>query len=383
MKVGVLGGGQLGVMLAEALLHLDVEVHVLDPDPAAPAVARLGNVHTAAFDDEEALRALFDGAAAVTFDSENVPAAPLRPFAARLLPSLGVLETSQNRILEKGFLATHDFPSVGFQAVRPGADVKAAARALGFPCIVKSALGGYDGKGQHRLDAEGDLARVPASAPGGFVVEEVCALEAELSVIVARDASGSGFAFPTFENLHREHVLDLTVFPARIDPGTALEAQRLAQAIAARLGVVGLLTVEFFLGRTQGGERRLLVNELAPRTHNSGHVTRQACSFSQFDALARILAGVPLGQPTLHPGAFCMGNLLGDVWRAQGRGGGPLDLSAWADFPEVVDVFLYGKHEARPKRKMGHFVVHAKDAQTAMDRARAFRAALAGLPEPT
>lgn len=378
MKVGILGGGQLGLMLAEAVYRLDRQVTLLDSDPVAPATTRLSQVLTARYDDPEALATLFDGARAVTFDSENIPAEPLRPYAQKLLPGIAVLEICQHRIQEKAFLAEHGFPTVRTAAVKLGADIRAAAVEFGFPCIAKSALGGYDGKSQFRLQSEGDLARLPARAKGGWVLEEVFSLDTELSCIVARDAQGGGFAFPVFENLHHEHVLDLTVFPARVSAAVQDEAKALAQAIAARLGVVGLLTVEFFLGAGTDGAKRLVVNELAPRTHNSGHVTRQACTFSQFDALARILCDVPLGVPAVHPGAWCMGNLLGDVWRAQGRQGGPLDLSAWARFPEVVDVYLYGKAEARPRRKMGHFVARAQTADEAMKAARAFRAALMG-----
>jgi 5-(carboxyamino)imidazole ribonucleotide synthase len=378
MKVGILGGGQLGLMLAEAISRLDRQVTVLDSDPVAPVAARLAQVITARYDDPEALATLFEGARSVTFDSENIPVEPLRPFAEKLVPGVAVLETCQHRISEKAFLADEGFPTVRHRAVKLGADVRAAAVDFGFPCIAKSALGGYDGKSQFRLQSEADLSRLPANSKGGWVLEEVFSLDTELSCIVARDADGEGFSFPVFENLHHEHVLDLTVFPARVDAGVQAEAEAVARAIAAKLGVVGLLTVEFFYGAGADGVKKLVVNELAPRTHNSGHVTRQACTFSQFDALARILSGVPLGKPQVHSGAWCMGNLLGDVWRAQDRGGGPLDLSAWAGFPEVTEVFLYGKAEARPRRKMGHFVVRGSSPEAAMKTARAFRAALMG-----
>jgi 5-(carboxyamino)imidazole ribonucleotide synthase len=253
--------------------------------------------------------------------------------------------------------------------------VKVAVRRFGLPCIAKSVLGGYDGKGQHKLLSPAGIDALPQSAPGGWVLEEVLELESEVSCLVARDAK-SAVSFPIFENLHAHHILDLTVIPARIDPLLQDEARKVADGIARALGLVGLLTVEFFIGTGRDGERRLYVNELAPRTHNSGHVTRQACTVSQFDALARILTGTPLTAPELHSGGWCMGQLLGDVWLAQGRTGGPLDLSAWRAFPEVVDVYLYGKREARKRRKMGHFVVHAPTADEAVAKALAFRAAL-------
>lgn len=370
--VGVLGGGQLGLMLAESLDRLGQDVVVLEADADAPCARRRANVIPLGLTDTKGLAQLFERAPVVTFDTENVPVAGLRPYAAQLAPSLAVLEVCQDRAKEKTFLAERGFRPVAFRVVPPGADVRAAVREFGLPCIAKSVLGGYDGKGQVRLASEADVAAMPPDAPGGWVLEEVLALELEVSCVVARDGQHT-VSFPVLENLHAEHVLDFTVLPARLDQSVQDEAVHAAQAIAAALDVRGLLTVEFFVGRGRDGARRVFVNELAPRVHNSGHVTRQACTMSQFDALARILAGVPVVRPELHRGAWCMGQLLGDVWLAQGRTGGALDLSAWADFPDVVDVYLYGKREARARRKMGHFVVHADTPDRALARARLFR----------
>jgi 5-(carboxyamino)imidazole ribonucleotide synthase len=375
--IGSLGGGQLGLMLAESLDRLGRDTVIVEPDPDAPCATRRGNVLAARFDDGAALTRFFERVEVATFDSENLPSTPLAPWASHLVPSLEVLRTSQDRALEKTFLAKHGFRPVHHAVVPKGADVRAAALAFGLPAIAKSTLGGYDGKGQHRLKTPADVAAMPADAPGGWVLEEVLSLEAEVSCVVARDGANA-FTFPVFENLHEHHILDLTVVPARVDPALQHEARTVALGVARALDVKGLLTVEFFIGAGRDGVRRLYVNELAPRVHNSGHVTRQACTVSQFDALARILSGVPLNEPRLHTGGWCMGQLLGDVWLAQGRDGGPLDLSAWRDFPDVVDVYVYGKRHARPNRKMGHFVVRADDATMAAERARAFRARLMG-----
>lgn len=375
MNIGILGGGQLGLMLAESLDRLGQGVVVLEPDPDSPCAQRRAQVLAAPLTDAKALEDFFRRVDVATFDSENTPAAPLRPWADKLAPSLRVLEVSQDRVKEKTFLAEHGFRPVDFRVVRAGEDVRAAARAFGLPCIAKSALGGYDGKGQFRLRSEADVDAMPLDAPGGWVLEEVLALEAEISCLVARDARHA-VSFPIFENLHTHHILDLTVVPARVEQALQDEARRIADGIATALGLVGLLTVELFIGAGRDGVRRVYVNELAPRVHNSGHVTRQACTVSQFDALARILAGIPVVQPEVHRGAWCMGQLLGDVWLAQGRTGGALDLTAWKDFPDVVDVYVYGKREARRSRKMGHFVVHADTPERAMQRALAFRAAL-------
>lgn len=379
--VGILGGGQLGLMLAESLDRLGQGVVVLEADADSPCAQRRSNILVAKPDDAGALQDFFRRVDVATFDSENTPAAPLAPYASQLVPSLRVLQVTQDRAKEKTFLRDAGFLTVQFDVVPPGADVKAAARAFGLPCIAKSVLGGYDGKGQFRLKTDADVDALPASAAGGWVLEEVLTLELEVSCVVARDAR-SAVTFPIFENLHAHHVLDLTVVPARVEQALQDEARKVADGIARALELVGLLTVEFFIGTGRDGARRLYVNELAPRVHNSGHVTRQACTLSQFDALARILAGVPVVQPEIHRGAWCMGQLLGDVWLAQGRDGGELDLSAWKDFPDVVDVYLYGKREARVARKMGHFVVHADTPERAMDRARLFRQRLMSPPLP-
>lgn len=375
MTVGILGGGQLGLMLAESLRKLDTPVLVLEPDAEAPCAQRLAGVMAKPLDDPRALEAFFRQCDRVTYDSENIPSAPLSPFTDKLAPSLKVLQISQHRALEKTFLSSHGFRPVQSAVVQPTDSLHQAAARFGFPCIVKSSLGGYDGKGQFRLRSEAEVRSLPDTG-SPWVLEEVLSLEAEVSCIVAREAGGTAFTFPVFENIHTEHILDLTVLPARIDPAIQAEARSTALAIAKALEVVGLLTVEFFIGTARDGVRRLFVNELAPRVHNSGHITRQACTSSQFDVLARLLSGVPLTEPELHEGAWCMGNLLGDVWLAQGRTGGALDLSAWKRFPNVVDVYLYGKREARAKRKMGHFVVHAKTADEAARVAREFRDAL-------
>lgn len=367
--VGILGGGQLGLMLADSLDRLGQGVLVLEGDPDSPCARRRSGVVNVPLAD------FFSRVDVATFDTENTPAGPLQPFADKLRPSLRVLEITQHRAKEKTFLRDGGFPTVDFRVVAPGDDVRAAVRAFGFPCIAKSVLGGYDGKGQFRLTGEADLTQLPPDAPGGWVLEEVLSLEVELSCIVARDPKQS-VTFPIFENLHTHHVLDFTVLPARVEPRLQDDARRIAAGIADALQLNGLLTVEFFVGTGRDGVRRVFVNELAPRVHNSGHVTRQACTLSQFDALARLLSGIPVVQPETHRGAWCMGQLLGDVWLAQGRTGGELDLSAWRDFPDVVDVYLYGKREARRGRKMGHFVTHADTPERALDRARLFRARL-------
>jgi 5-(carboxyamino)imidazole ribonucleotide synthase len=373
--VGILGGGQLGLMLAEAIDRLGFDSVIFERDPESPCGTKRAQVMTGEFENAASLKTFFSSVQHATFDSENVPLEALRPFAGQLIPSLRVLEISQHRGSEKKFLANLGAHPVAHRVVPPEEDIREAALAFGLPCIAKSALGGYDGKGQFRLTSEAQVAQVPLLAPGGWVLEEVLQLDCELSCLVARTESEE-VCFPIFENLHAQHILDFTLLPARVDTTLQQEAKAVALNIARALQLKGLLTVEFFVGKGRDGRSRLYVNELAPRVHNSGHVTRQACSLSQFDALARVLTGTPVGGISINPGAYCMGQLLGEVWLAQGRSGGPLNLAALRHFPQILDVFLYGKREAREGRKMGHFVVREQSPEAALQVARAFRDAL-------
>jgi len=378
VTVGILGGGQLGLMLAESLESLGEGALVLEPNPHSPCAGKV-EVLPGALDDPKALADFFSRVDVATYDSENIPAAPLAPFAAKLAPSLTVLEVAQDRIREKTFLREQGVPTGAFAAVPPGEDVRAAAKRFGLPCIAKSARGGYDGKGQYLLTTDADVAALPVDAPFGWVLEEVLTLHTEVSCVVGRARDGATVAFPVFENLHHAHILDFTVLPARVSEAVQAEATQVATRIVKALDVVGLLTVEFFVASGRGGERKLLANEMAPRVHNSGHVTRKACDQSQFDVLAKLLTGKPVSAPRLKPGGWVMGQLLGEVWQAQGKDGGELDLSARTRFPEVLEVYGYGK-QVRPKRKMGHFIVHAATAGEALTRAKAFREALMAKP---
>jgi len=376
MSIGILGGGQLGLMLAHALERRGASTLSLEADADAPAHLRLAKTHCASFTQAQALAAFFSQVQLATYETENLPVLHLDEHADKLRPSLAVLKTCQNRIDEKNFLSAHAFPTARYRVVLPGECVHSALKSMGFPCILKTATGGYDGKGQMRFDSEEALSKTEATAKYACIVEEALTLHGEVSCIVARCATGQSHCFPVFENLHRNHILDFTLLPARFPEALQTKAQNVALAIAEALEVCGLLTVEFFVTQQTPGEPTLLVNELAPRPHNSGHVTRKATQLSQFDALAHILTQTPLPPPVLLPGHWCMGNLLGDVWLAQKRKGGQLNLDAWAQFPEVVEVYVYGKREAKPQRKMGHFILRADSAQQALLRAEAFRRAL-------
>ena len=383
MKVGILGGGQLGAMLAESVLRLGATPIVFDPDPDAPARRRVPEVIAASFTDRSALAAFMSRCDVVTYEREDLPVDALREAAegTRFVPDLRVLEVAQDRALEKGFLARNEFECVRHLIVPPEQKLEDAAVRFGLPAIAKTTRGGYDGKGQflirHPRDARAAELEMPRAA---WVLEEQVDIVSEASCIVARSESEEA-TFPVAENLHRDHILDRSLVPSLLPAHISGRMRELALSAARRLDVRGLLAVEFFVARRAGAEPddpstwRVLINELAPRPHNSGHVLSRACTFGQFDALARVLVGAPLGQPSLLPGFFCMGNLLGDVWLAQRRVE-RLDLTAWRDFPEVIDVNIYGKTHPEQRRKMGHSVVIASTPEDALARAEAFRLAL-------
>lgn len=380
-KVGILGGGQLGCMLAEALFKWGAKVSFYDPNPASPARFRSPHFTCGEWDDAERLTHFFANQDVVTYEFENVSTALLSSLVQKtgvsLYPSQDVLQLTQNRLREKEFLKTNGFPVCAFDSCASYAELLEKSQAWKFPFVLKTAQGGYDGKGQWKI---GDavalqlvLNEIRSREFIPLICEEFVAIEKEASVIVARSLNGHAVCFPVFENVHVHHILDTTVVPAQISLSIQDNLKNLACEAAMRLNVVGLLTVEFFIVKTPQGEQRIFVNEFAPRPHNSGHITRSCCALSQFDVLARILLDLPLIEPTLEPGAFCMGNLLGDEWH---EGSLNLNLSLLSEFPEVRDFVLYGKDKPQSKRKMGHFIVHESTPQKASAKAQQFRSAL-------
>jgi 5-(carboxyamino)imidazole ribonucleotide synthase len=365
-------------MLADAIARLGARPLLYEPDLGAPARLRVADAVAAPFDDLERLREFFGRCDIVTYEREDLPVDALRVAGAGtcFVPNLDVLALAQDRAQEKSFFVKSGLPCVRFAVVRAGEPLADASAAFGFPSIAKTTRGGYDGKGQFLVRTKEDAAAAEASFPhASWVLEEPVAIRTEASCIVARSLKGEEVAFPVVENFHRDHVLDRSLVPSRLTSSELDRIRNLAHSAARALDVRGLVAVEFFLVGDPDGSQRILLNELAPRPHNSGHVFSRACSFGQFDALARILVGAPLGVPSLGTDAFCMGNLLGDVWLAQGRESA-IDLSAWSDFPDVIEVHLYGKREPAQRRKMGHFVVQEKAQADALARAEAFRAAL-------
>jgi 5-(carboxyamino)imidazole ribonucleotide synthase len=364
--LGVLGGGQLGRYFVMAARTMGYRTIVLEPDPAAPAGAA-ADVHlVAAYDDPEALAILGRDCAVVTTEFENPPAAALAELAAHVpvRPSPHAIGVTQDRRSEKRFLAAAGVPVAPFAVLEHQHDLDPTAVAhVTFPAIVKTARLGYDGKGQITVDTVDDLAaawdrlgRVPC------VVEQRLPLDREVSVVLARGIDGSCAVHPTVANTHVGGILDLTVIPAPDADDDHHAAADLAISIARALDYVGVLAVEMFV---VGG--RLVVNELAPRPHNSGHWTLDAAATSQFEQQVRAVCGLPLGNPSLIAGGAAMVNLLGDEW----AGGDPDWAAALSD--PAAHLHLYGKTEPRPGRKMGHLTTLADSPADAAQLATALR----------
>ena len=365
--LGLLGGGQLGRMFTVAARTLGYRVTVLDPDPHAPA-AEFATKHLArAYTDEAALAELAETCAAVTTEFENAPASALEALASRVVvrPPGAAVAIAQDRRREKSFFADHGLPCGGFAIVDREADLDAAAGRVKFPALLKTARLGYDGKGQARVADRREAARVFADWKGvPCVLEELLALEKEVSVVLARGATGEIAVFPVVENSHARGILDVSIAPARVPRPLAAEAVALASKLATDLAYVGVLAAEMFV---VGG--KLLLNEIAPRPHNSGHYTIDACRTSQFEQQVRVLCDLPLADPSLHTPAV-MVNLLGDVWR-----GGEPDWKAVLRHAEA-HLHLYGKREVRAGRKMGHVTVCHASQERALAIAMEIRAAL-------
>jgi 5-(carboxyamino)imidazole ribonucleotide synthase len=372
--IGVLGGGQLGRMLGQAATRLGYRFHVYEPQDSCPAGAVAHKEVNAAYEDIAALSAFARECDVVTYEFENVPSAPLQAIEGLtpLRPHRDVLATAQNRSREKRWLRDNKFPHARFAEVAADGDLAAGVREVGVPCVVKTADFGYDGKGQLKVMAEADVpAALQRFAGQAVVIEQFIDFACEVSAVVARSESAAVRVYPIAENIHRNHILDFTIVPARVAPAVAAQAEKLARLIAEKIGLVGVMGVEFFV--TPAGE--VLVNELAPRTHNSGHWTLDACMTSQFEQQVRAICGLPLGAVTLHS-PVVMVNILGDSWKWQD--GQPAGDPKWADLlaQPNVRLHLYGKAEPRPGRKMGHFTVTARDADLALELARKYQAKL-------
>lgn len=357
--IGVLGGGQLGRMLALAAWRMGFGVYTFSPEKNSPA-GQVADVDVVgSFNDTDAVAIFATRVSVVTLEFENVPIEAVER-AARIVPvrpGAAVLQTTQHRIREKTFLRDAGFGVTPFYQVRSEKDLRVAAEEVGLPGVLKTAAFGYDGKGQVTIRSlEEGLAAIEGSAQVERIYEAFVDFEREVSVVAARGIDGQFAHWGMIENRHKNHILDMSIAPARITGKIAAEAVEIARGILEKLGVVGVMCVEFFLTRDQ----KLLVNELAPRPHNSGHLTIDACETSQFEQQLRAVAGLPLGSTRQHRPA-AMANLLGELWE-QGE-------PDWAAALAVEDVklHLYGKGEARAGRKMGHLTALGDTAEEAVE----------------
>lgn len=367
--IGVLGSGQLGRMFAIAARRMGYRVHTLSPDNDTPTGQVADLEINAAYDDLDRVREFARAVDVVTFEFENIPS-PTADAAAEFAPvrpGKNVLHVSQHRLREKTYLRSNGFPVAPFRTVRSAAELQSALIELGTPAVLKTAGWGYDGKGQAKLAS---VDEAPAAwqrlGTSEAVLEGFIDFDCEVSVVAARGLDSSYVDYGVIRNAHANHILDVSISPAGVPDKVAREASEIARAVLQSLGVVGVLCVEFFLTR----DGRLLINELAPRPHNSGHLTFDACITSQFEQQLRAICGLPLGSTELlRPAA--MANLLGDLWSA-----GTPDWSKVCSFPEVK-LHLYGKESARAGRKMGHLTALAATAEAAAQLAVAARAAIA------
>jgi len=343
--IGILGGGQLGRMLALAAARLGLRCHVYSPDRDSCAFDVVHAATRASYDDEAALARFADSVDVITYEFENVPAGTAAFLARRkpVLPDPKVLETTQDRLIEKDFIANLKIASAPYAAVHSAVQLYDAVSIIGLPAVLKTRMLGYDGKGQARLAKGIDpmLAwRSLQTAP--CILEGFIKFEREVSVIAARSADGKVQCFDVTENEHRDHILKVSKVPAKVSPALASEARRVATRIAKALDYVGVLGVEMFVVRS-GRKRTVLVNEIAPRVHNSGHWTIDGASVSQFEQHVRAVAGWPLAAPK-RLGRAEMVNLIGAEVNEAAR---------WLTVPGAA-VHVYGKGEAQPRRKMGH-----------------------------
>ncbi|RCS54500.1 5-(carboxyamino)imidazole ribonucleotide synthase [Bremerella cremea] len=356
--LGVLGSGQLGRMFAIAARRMGYRVHVLSPDKDTPTGQVADLEIEAPYDDLAAVARFADSVDAVTFEFENVPLETVNVVNEKVpvRPAGRVLHTTQHRLREKTFLRDHGFPVPKFHAIGKLADLDTAPDAL-LPGVLKTAAWGYDGKGQAKVTDRDSLRRAwTEELKQEAILEELVGFEKEFSVVAARSIDGTVRCYAPIENLHTNHILDVSISPGRLSAKASSEAIEIATAVLTELDVVGVLCVEFFLAPGD----RLLINELAPRPHNSGHLTIDSHVTCQFEQQVRAVCGLPLGSTDqLRPAAMI--NLLGDVWDP--------DIPNWAAACEnpAIKLHLYGKHQPRPGRKMGHLTVTAATVDEAAD----------------
>jgi 5-(carboxyamino)imidazole ribonucleotide synthase len=369
--IGIFGGGQLGRMLVQVAARCGYRVIVFTPEIDSPAGQIAHETIQADYDDPDAVKRFAQAADVITLEFENISLAAVARAAeyAPVRPGAGVLQVAQHRIREKSTLAKHGFPVTPFVPIYSADDLVEAGRQLGWPMVLKTAAWGYDGKGQRKVN---DLAQAKDAhqmlGPEEIIAEKMIAFEREVSILVARNPNGEIKIYPLIENEHSNHILDVSRCPLTDQNGRlGRAAEEIARGVVQSLDCHGLLCIEFFVI----GEDELLINEIAPRPHNSGHLTMEACRTSQFEQQLRAVCNLPLGATELIQSA-AMANLLGDVWNQ----GTPRFELAMRE--ERTFLHLYGKAEARPGRKMGHITCLDQDPEIAVQRVVNIRQSLSG-----
>ncbi|MFC7337628.1 5-(carboxyamino)imidazole ribonucleotide synthase [Haloferula chungangensis] len=368
--IGIIGGGQLGRMFCMAARRMGYRTLVWTGGLEAPAMVVADEAIDLPFDSKEALADFVSRADIATVEFENIPRETLEAVGSEIPihPSADAVAISQNREREKNFLRTNGIPCADFEVVSNAEELATAIKHIGTPAVLKTADFGYDGKGQRKLEGGEDPAEVWTAFEGGrAVLEAFIPFERELSVMVARDASGKIATYDPAENRHRHHILDVSIVPARVSDEVAEEARRIASDLAEAIDYRGIMGVEFF----QLPDGTLLVNEMAPRPHNSGHHTLDACATSQFEQQVRAVCGLPLGSTRLLSPVVML-NLLGDMWPAEETA--PDWLPIFADQESFLH--LYGKRRAIGRRKMGHANITGSSIENCMERAEALKAEL-------
>ena len=358
--IGILGSGQLGRMIAIAARRMGYRVHTLSPEADSPTGHVADREVVAAYDDVEAVKRFATDVDVITLEFENISAACVDTASpiAPVRPKGSVLHTTQNRLREKTFLADNGFPVAQFRHVRSSGELAAAVEELGTPAVLKTAGFGYDGKGQVKIESADDVDSAWASLAGqDAVLEAFIDFDLEMSVVAARELNGEFAHYGTVENKHTNHILDITTAPADVSGAVSVTAVNLTRNVFEALDVVGVACVEYFLDC----DDNLIINEIAPRVHNSGHFTFDACVTSQFEQQVRAVCGLPLGS-TAQPRPAAMANLLGDLW----ENGEPNWAAALSN--QDVKLHLYGKQEPRQGRKMGHLTAMADTREQAVER---------------
>lgn len=363
--IGVFGSGQLGRMFAIEARKMGYRVHTFSPDNDTPT-GQVADFETSAeYEDLDAVRKFSRSVDVVTFEFENVPSKTVEAAAefVEVYPKGEILHTTQNRLREKTFLKNNNFPHTPFRHIKTLDDLYHAVQSLGMPAVLKTAGFGYDGKGQQKIKAIGEVENAFEKLEGNdAVLEAFVEFEKEVSVVCARDRKGNFAHYGVIENAHENHILDISFAPALCSEKVFTEAVEITRSVAETLDYVGTLCVEFFLG----ADGKLLINELAPRPHNSGHLTFDACVTSQFEQQLRAVCNLPLGSTKFYK-PCAMANLLGDIWETQEPN--------WAKALENpnVKLHLYGKSEARKGRKMGHLTAIGENIEDSVNTVKTAR----------